>query len=126
MNHVDEEIHETIQKYVAEAEKANVSRDMQEQQRRIQAVLDKNSPLDVLASGHVMSLHDQARLMAIREAVLELAKIVKTQLLVKTPKPAPVQSSPVESSAVEQTDIEAAIEEAPTPKKRGRKPKVAA
>lgn len=121
MNHVDEEIHDVIQKYVAEAEKANVSRDMSEQQRRIQAVLDKNTPLDVLASGHVMSLHDQARLLAVRDAVLELHKMVRSIMLAKLPKPEPVavQSSPVESSAVES-------DEEPAPKKRGRKSKVAA
>lgn len=119
MNHVDEEIHDVIQKYVAEAEKANVSRDMSEQQRRIQAVLDKNTPLDVLASGHVMSLHDQGRLMAIREAVLELHKMVKSMMMAKPkPEPVAVQSSRVEQSAVE--------DEAPAPKKRGRKAKAAA
>lgn len=117
MNHVDEQINSLIMEYVSEAEKGNFSRDMQEQARRIQKLIDSHTKCDVLASGYWGSLHDQARLSIVRDAVLELVEAVAKASA--KPKPAPVQSSPVESSAVEQA-------EAPAPKKRGRKPKVAA
>lgn len=117
-NIVDEKIHDLTQEHVRECEKLNVSRNVTETARRIDAALKEFSRFEVMASGYWTSLHDQAKVMAIRDAVLELAE--KLEKLGKGAKsPAPVAAEPA------QVELEDAIEDAPKPAKKAKPKKVA-
>jgi hypothetical protein len=78
-NHVDAKIDEITQAHVAESEKACVSRNVEETARRIKEALTEFTFMDVLASGYWEGLHDQAKLWAVRAAVLELAAPKKSK-----------------------------------------------
>lgn len=114
MNKLDVEIGQMVEAYTVECEKASVSRNMDEQGRRTKEIVGKHTPLEILGSCYWEGLYYEAKIMSLREAVLELAKA--------SAKPAKV-TAPVEVEPP-QVDLEAAIEAAPAPKK-GRKPKVA-
>lgn len=112
-NVVDKKIAEITDQHTGECERLNVSRNVMETKRRIEAALPDFSRVDVAASGYWEGLSDAAKMLALRAAIVELAdKIAKP---VKAEKPVEVVAAPV-----------AEAEEAPAPAKRGRKPKVAA
>ena len=121
MSKLDTEIGQMIEAYTVECEKANVSRNMDEQGRRAKDIVAKHSRLDVLASAHWEGLYYEHKIMVLRDAVLELAK--------SAAKPAKgvavVDDAGVVSIEPAQIELEQAIEAAPAPKKT-RKAKVAA
>jgi hypothetical protein len=113
-NHIDAHIDTITQAHVAECEKANVSRNVDETKRRVKDVLAQYSAMEILASGYWEGLHDAAKVAAIRAAVLELGQPVK---VAKAPDPEPDED--------EITPLEKSIEDAGKPKsKRGTKGKV--
>lgn len=73
-NCVDTKINEIINDHVAESEKASVSRNVDETARRIKEALCDFSSLEILASDHWGGLYYEAKIMALRDAVLEMAK----------------------------------------------------
>ena len=114
-NHIDAHIDEITQAHVAECEKANVSRNVDETKRRVKEILEGYTAVEILAASYWEGLHDAAKVAAIRAAVLELARPVK----IATPPPAPDED--------ELTPLEHSIEDAGKPKsKRGTKGKVLA
>ena len=115
MSKLDTEIGQMIEAYTVECEKANVSRNMDEQGRRAKDIVAKHSRLDVLASAHWEGLYYEHKIMALRDAVLELAKGAAAPAKVVVH----VEADPA------QVELEDAIEAAPAPKKT-RKAKVAA
>jgi hypothetical protein len=104
LNAVDKKIDEITQAHVAECEKLNVSRVVSVTTARINEALKAFSAIEILGSGYWTGLHDQAKVAAIRDALVELAEKVAAM----TPKPAPAP----------QVDLEDAIEAAPAPKKK--------
>jgi hypothetical protein len=115
-NHVDDKINEIINEHAMECEKASVSRNVDETGRRIKDALKGFTALDVLGSGHWEGLYYEAKILALRDAVLEMAKGGMSRTVVIT-DPGHPSSLP--------TPLETAIEAAPAPKKT-RKAKAAA
>lgn len=114
-NVVDKKIAEITDQHTGECERLNVSRNVMETKRRIEAALPDFSRVDVAASGYWEGLSDAAKMLALRAAIVELADKIAKPVPVKAEKPVEVVAAPV-----------AEAEEAPAPAKRGRKPKVAA
>ena len=121
-NAVDAKIDQITQAHVAECEKANVSRNVDETAKRVKDAIAEFSAVYVLASGYWGSLHDQSKVMAIRDAVLELATVIEAGLAAAKREPVGFRKAlgePIHS-------VSAAVEpEAPAPKKP-RKAKAAA
>lgn len=111
-NKVDQKIDEVTQAHVAECEKLNVSRNVTVTAQRVQEALKGFSTIEILESGYWTSLSDQQRVLAMRDAVVDLAK--------KLDKPAKTIANEPPAIAVEAEE-----EPAPVAKKPGRKPKVA-
>ena len=74
MSKLDTEIGQMIEAYTIECEQASVSRNMDEQGRRAKAIVAKYSAVDILGSEHWTGLYYEHKIMALRDAVLELAK----------------------------------------------------
>lgn len=113
-NVVDKKIAEITDQHTSECERLNVSRNVLETKRRIEAALPDFSRVDVAASGYWEGLSDAAKMLALRAAIVELADKIAKPAAVK-----PVAVAPAPEPVAE-------AEEAPAPAKRGRKPKVAA
>lgn len=115
MSKLDTEIGQMIEVYTIECEQASVSRNMDEQGRRAKEIVAKYSAVDILGSEHWTGLYYEHKIMALRDAVLELAKGAAAPARVVVH----VEADPA------QVELEDAIEAAPAPKKT-RKAKVAA
>ena len=107
-NAVDAKIDEVTQAHVAESEAANVSRNVDETAKRVKDAIAEFSALDILASGYWEGLYYEAKILALRNAVLELA----------APRLVGASDPQVADSAELVTEV-------PAPKK-ARKPKAAA
>jgi hypothetical protein len=121
MSKLDAEIGQMIEAYTIECEKANVSRNMDEQGRRAKDIVAKHSRLDVLASAHWEGLYYEAKIIVLRDALLEWFNAAN-----KPAKAAATAYVPLsETVEPDQVELEAEIEAAPAPKKP-RKAKVPA
>jgi hypothetical protein len=72
-NAVDAKIDEVTQAHVVECEGSNISRNVDETAKRVKDAIAEFSALDVLASGYWEGLYYEAKIIALRNAVLELA-----------------------------------------------------
>lgn len=114
-NAVDKKIAEITDQHTAECERLNVSRNVMETKRRIEAALPEFSRVEVAESGYWEGLSDAAKMMALRAAIVELAA--------KQAKPAPKAEAPAPGALAPASDQEEPVE---APVKRGRKPKAVA
>jgi hypothetical protein len=83
-NFVDRKIAEITDIHTSECERLNVSRNVLETKRRIEAALPEFSKVDVAASGYWEGLSDANKMQALRSAIVELSG--------KLTPPAPVKA----------------------------------
>jgi hypothetical protein len=85
-NAVDAKIDEVTQAHVVECEGSNISRNVDETAKRVKDAIAEFSALDVLASGYWEGLYYEAKILALRNAVLELAFPLGAGVVLNSPE----------------------------------------